>query len=311
MGLVTGEKNETYQYTRRFVKGRDGKNISITFFKDTDIDATEKNQVDAFYLLIMTASLIAIFIFTYLMMRLVLRPIEKNMRQQKKFIAAASHELKSPLSVMKTVLSLLPKGKYERVLEQEADRMVRLVEDLLTLAGAAAGNWMVDKQPVDTDTLLAEIYDSFLPVAQKAGTAFLLDLPKEPLPPLLGDKERLSQLLHIFLDNAVSYGKEGKWICLGARAAGHNIKLWVSDHGPGILQQEKNKIFERFYRASQSRADKAHFGLGLSVAVELVALHGGRISQEDTPGGGATFVAVLPCAAGKLRFLPAKRVGGR
>ena len=101
-------------------------------------------------------------------------------------------------------------------------------------------------------------------------------------------------MIAILLDNAVHYTGEGGGIILRADVSTHSLTIQVEDHGPGIPPENRERIFERFYRADQSRSDRDHFGLGLSIARELAALHGGKLFCRDTPGGGSTFVLELP-----------------
>ncbi|MDO5601722.1 MAG: HAMP domain-containing sensor histidine kinase, partial [Oscillospiraceae bacterium] len=301
---LQGDSGENYIYIRHFAQTADGKRININFFQEIDIDAAEKKQIEFFYLVLSVSGIGLLFVLSYLLMGVVLLPVKRNMRRQKEFVAAASHELKSPLSVMKAVMPLLPQNEYTPILQQETDRMSHLVSDLLTLAGGDAAKWKMSKRTVDADTLLVELYERYLPRVKEAGLDFQLQLPQQPLPPLLGDKERLQQLFCILLDNALSYGADGRQICLGAQSAGRYLRIWVSDHGKGVPREQREKIFERFFRASESRTDKMHFGLGLCVARELTALHRGTVWEEETPGGGATFVVLLPHMPERQRFQP-------
>lgn len=106
----------------------------------------------------------------------------------------------------------------------------------------------------------------------------------------------MEQLLAILVQNALDYTPQGGSVTLGADGAHGHIRLWVSDTGPGVPDAEKERVFERFYRADHSRSDKLHFGLGLAVARELAALHGGTLRVYDAPGSGACFVLTLPAA---------------
>ena len=121
-----------------------------------------------------------------------------------------------------------------------------------------------------------------------------IDLPEEPLAPYLLDKGRISQVLDILLDNAASYVPAGGTVRLSLSEEKENLCFTVSDNGPGIPESARKNIFQRFYRVDSSRKDKHHFGLGLSIAKEIISLHGGSIRISETPGGGATFTITLP-----------------
>lgn len=106
--------------------------------------------------------------------------------------------------------------------------------------------------------------------------------------------EKVSQILTILIDNALSYVPEGGSIRLQAKKEPGAIAISVSDNGPGIPDSEKDSVFQRFYRSDASRNDKQHFGLGLCIAKEIALLHQGSLKILDTPGGGATFILKLP-----------------
>ena len=180
-------------------------------------------------------------------------------------------------------------------------RMARLVDDLLLLAGSDAGTWRMRMEPVDADALVIGAHEQFAPLVKARGLRLALDLPEETLPPLWGDAGRLRQLLLVFISNACAYAPAGSDVTLRARAEKGWVLLSVEDHGPGVPDAEKAHVFERFYRADKSRTGKEHYGLGLSVAQELAALHGGDILLTDTPGGGATFTLRLPVRARKAQ----------
>ena len=172
--------------------------------------------------------------------------------------------------------------------------MARLVDDLLSLAGLDSGTWSVRHETVDTDTLLLETADGFYGVARQKGQSLSLEVPDDPLPPIVGDPQRLRQVLTVLLDNAFSYTPAGGSVTLSGAADGPWVCLRVSDTGPGIPAQHLPHVFERFYRVDAARGDKNHFGLGLSIAHELAALHGGELTVERTSPAGTTFLLRLP-----------------
>ena len=147
---------------------------------------------------------------------------------------------------------------------------------------------------VELDTLLLEVFESFESQAMAHQLRWDICLPSEAIPPCLCDEERIRQLLAILIDNAFSYTPPGGSIRLTLDVSDTRFRLSVCDNGPGIPDAQKAQIFERFYRADTSRKSKSHFGLGLSIASEIAALHHGRLYAKDTPGGGATFTLELP-----------------
>ncbi len=243
-----------------------------------------------------------------------LKPVAESRRRQAEFIAAASHELRSPLAVLQSGAAALriaqTSGAADRpakdpdaapslpasildTFESECSRMSRLIDDMLLLASADAKRWELRAAETDMDTLLIEVYETYEPLCRQKDVSLRLELPKQSLPALHVDAERIKQISFILLDNALTYSPAGKTIRIRAEAA-HAFVLRVLDQGPGIPDAVKPHIFDRFYRADASRSDKAHFGLGLSIALELARLHGGSLTVADAPGGGCCFTLQLP-----------------
>lgn len=244
---------------------------------------------------------ILLFLLSHYLIRKVLLPVEESRKSQSEFIAAVSHELKSPLTVIRANAAGLASMKnnpdlfesFSKGIDRECVRMAGLIEDMLLLTFADAGTWNMNMTPVDLDTLLIETYDFFYPFCQEKNKRLTLIADECVLPRIKGDKERLSQILSILIHNAVSYSKDGDEIILRGYTEKKQAVLEVEDHGPGIGDDKKKEIFKRFYRGDKSRKDKSHFGLGLSIAKELAQLHGGDIHVADTKGGGCTFSVVL------------------
>lgn len=241
----------------------------------------------------------ALFLVSSWMVNKSLKPVEESRRRQTEFIAAASHELKSPLAVIRANASAVmvePERAehFTKGIEKECSRLAALIEDMLLLASVDARSWKIRKEILDMDTLLIEVYDLFYPFCREQGKDLQLKLQDDILPKAEGDRERVKQILAVLIDNAVTYTAEKDTILLLGYVKKNRIYLEVEDHGPGVAAEKKNEIFERFYRADKARKDKTHFGLGLSIARELTELHGGSIAVSDTKGGGATFTVSLP-----------------
>jgi len=253
-------------------------------------------------LLFAGADIMGIFllgIFFWLFTWRMIKPLIINRQKQSEFIASASHELRSPLTVMLSCLSALKHASPEKAahfsetIEQEGKRMSRLIDDMLTLSGTDSSHFSINRTEVELDTLLLSAYEKFEPLAREKNILLHITLPEELLPPCLCDKERISQVLSILLDNALSYTPSGGQIFLSLEAASDKLVIGVADTGIGIPDWEKEAVFDRFYRCDKSHKDKAHFGLGLCIAREIIRMHKGKIWVEDTPGGGASFVVTL------------------
>lgn len=243
------------------------------------------------YLSVWCSMLAAMSLVSLVMAKQAVGPVERSLKSQRNFIASASHELKAPLAVIQVNAETLQTGdtvRKQRVILEECDRMSGLILSLLSLASSDAGNWSMNTAQTDVDSLLIEIWEAFTEPARQRQIRLDLDL-EEGYPPIFCDRERLVQALSILVDNAISYSKPQTSVVLGARVKKEAIIFSVIDHGPGIPDSEKEKVFERFYTCDPSRTDKSHCGLGLSIAQEIVKAHHGTIRLTDTCGGGCTF----------------------
>lgn len=238
-------------------------------------------------------------IFSFFFTRRMLRPIQESKQRQVQFIASASHELRSPLTVILSSLSAMqiaPPSQAQRfadAIQDEGRRMARLIDDMLALSNADNHSWTIHPAAIELDTLLLQTYEKYESVAANKGLSFDVELPQADILPVWGDGERLAQVLAILIDNAFSYTPKGGRIRMSLEKTGDGAQIRVSDNGPGIPNDQKEAIFERFYRGDVSHKDKAHFGLGLCIAMEIVRLHRGSLEVLDTPGGGATFLVKL------------------
>lgn len=243
--------------------------------------------------------LIFLGIFSCFFMKVVLKPIKENRKKQVEFVAAASHELRSPLSVIKSSMSAMKKSsqeqslRFEEIIDTEINRMSRLVNDMLSLASADSNTWSLQLDNIEIDSLLLNVYEAFQPIAAKKNIRLNINLPNEVLIVCKCDRQRLEQVLTILIDNALSYTNSGGKVTLSIREKLQKLKIYVIDTGIGISENDKKHIFDRFYRADSAHKSKEHFGLGLCIAYEIIKLHNGSLTVSDTPGGGTTFVITL------------------
>lgn len=295
---VEGDAGDSYYGTVLVLSTTKGfQSLTLLGYR-TPVSVLLKRQGPLF-LLSDLAGIAALFFVSWFFVGKSLEPVEAGRKRQNEFIAAASHELRSPLAVIESSVSAIdaePKkqAQYLKNIRSECRRMAVLVGDMLLLASTDAGTWSIRRETVDMDTLLIETYELFEPVCRGREISLFLELPEATLPHVNGDAGRLKQLLTILLDNAISHTPPGKEITIGAAAEGRNLILTVSDQGCGIPDDQKKHVFDRFYRGDEARTDKRHFGLGLSIAKELASLHGGQIRVKDASGGGSTFCVTLP-----------------
>ncbi|WP_283609289.1 sensor histidine kinase [Faecalispora anaeroviscerum] len=253
-------------------------------------------------LLVGLGGLIAFFLISLYLARWTLRPVERAWEQQRQFVADASHELKTPLTVILANTGILLSHRESTIEQQlkwveytrtEAIRMKQLVDDLLFLAKSDARRMPPLQTPVDLSNVA---WSSLLPyesVAFEQGVT--LNSSIAPNLFVLGDAGRLQQLIVILLDNACKYAGEHGVVTLTLEQAQAKARLTVNNTGALIPTDQLEQIFERFYRLDQSRARKTEgYGLGLSIAKTIVEAHGGKLSATSSAGAGTSFVAVLP-----------------
>jgi two-component system, OmpR family, sensor kinase len=227
--------------------------------------------------------------------------LETLFQTQQRLVADVSHELRTPLTTIRGNLDLLRRGAVDdpimraealSAIEDETGRMSRLVNDLLLLAQADAG-LKLHFEPVELDTLVLEVYRQAQVMAQ-GNLAVRLGAEDQAL--VLGDADRLRQLLLNLVDNAIKYTPNGGQITLTLKKESGWVEVAVHDTGIGIAEQDLPHIFERFYRADPSRGRPGGSGLGLSIAHWIAEAHGGRLEASSVPGQGSTFRLGLPLA---------------
>lgn len=220
----------------------------------------------------------------------------------KRFTADASHELRSPLTTLRSTIDVLldqPRTLEDHragleSLGEEVDRLHRIVEDLLLLARADAGRQSMTRERVNLDALVSALVESFESRAEERGITLKSDdLAKSVV---LGDEPWLIQLVGNLLDNALKFTPDGGTVEVSLGAVGPMVRLEVADSGPGIPEGDLERIFERFYQSdpSRSRGRKSGAGLGLAIAAWIAQSHGGRISASNRPDSGARFIVELP-----------------
>ncbi len=297
---MKGNHYERYLINLAHFTSEDDTNNSLTLvYEQTPIFQMFMEQLPM-YLAIWIVTLLCVSLVSRFLLKKALEPTERVMQSQKEFVASASHELKAPLAVIvANVENMQHEAQNEglqgnlKVIDSECMRMSRLIKDMLLLASSDAEKWTIHTSEVNVDTLLISLYEAYEPRCMKKKIKLTLDLGEELFPVIMTDKERLFQLLSIYLDNALHYSPEGKEIQIRVDMSSKELTFWIVDHGIGVEEKAKPFIFDRFYCADQSHTDKSHFGLGLSIAKELARMLQGKIGMEDTPGGGASFFFTL------------------
>jgi PAS domain S-box-containing protein len=229
-------------------------------------------------------------------------------RAKSEFLANVSHQLRTPVTNLKTYHYLLEKGEPEKwghyvdIIGNEVNALAHLVQDVLEITELDVGPIVTDWLPVPPSVLVRSIVEGHRAEAEAAGLEMRATLPEGPLPPVLGSAHRLGQALNHIVENALLYTHEGQVVVgarLGKESATAEIIIWVSDTGPGIPVHEQKHVFDRFFRGHA--AEPGHIvgtGLGLAVARLIVQAHRGYIEVESAYGEGSTFQIHLPVAPG-------------
>lgn len=224
------------------------------------------------------------------------RPVEASIRSEKKFMSNASHELKTPLSVIRTNVELLSEeigeNKHLQYIRMETERMVSLVSSMLTLVrlDAQYTEQRFEKFLLD-EALLNVVYPMESVAYEKK---IRMEIHVEEGMWFVGDEEQLQSVMSILLDNAISYTPQGGSIEICADIRSRKFHLTVLNTGEPIPEEQMERLFERFYRRDEARENSSeHLGLGLSIAKTIVEKHHGKIQAEST-GGKNIFRVVLP-----------------
>jgi heavy metal sensor kinase len=225
--------------------------------------------------------------------------IRSAVGQQRRLVDDASHELRTPLAAMRSELDvslraddLAPAGReVVESVRDEVDRLSRILDDLLTLASADEGTLALATEDVRLDALAGRAGDAMQPLAARRSITIAVDGAATTV---TGDPERLRQALGNLVENAVKFSPDGGVVGIRTASRNGSASVTVTDDGPGVAEADRDRIFERFFRADRSRTrGVAGSGLGLSIALEIVEAHGGRIHFEPREPHGSQFTIEL------------------
>ena len=226
------------------------------------------------------------------------------------FVANASHELRTPLATLIGYTETLreqgqeideeTRERFLAVVHDEARRMQRIVEDLISLSRIEAERFTKPTEAVALEPLIAQAIENSRRIAEKRQCELVSDVAPD-LPAVSGDRGELLQSLDNLITNALRYGEPGTPVGISARAEGDMVHLAISDQGEGIAPEHIARVTERFYRVDNSRSRSlGGTGLGLSIVKHIVERHRGRLTIESEVGRGTTVHVLLPIAAGRL-----------
>lgn len=275
---------------------------TLIAFTDRSNELVALRNLSLASLIVGVCSLAAFFGISLFLASLALRPVEKAWQQQQQFVADASHELKTPLTVILANLSILKahpqdtiaaQGKWLDSTKEEAVRMKKLVDELLYLARADAGHPTGTLTQINiSDTVWSAVLP-FESVAFERGLT--LDSQIEPQLTMQADESLLKQLTAILLDNACKYSVPGGIVRVLLVREQSRLTLRVCNQGPVIPLRDRERLFERFYRSDESRARQAGgYGLGLAIAKSITEFHGGNICVERSDEEMTVFCVSFP-----------------
>ena len=297
--IATGQSSGTLEDLQiRFLRLESGPSQKFAFMDiSSEIDALERLKITCIVIFLLGA--IGFFCASALLARWAVRPVEQAWNQQRQFVADASHELKTPLTVILTNAELLADPDYDAESKQDfsaniltmSRQMRSLVEDLLNQARVDNGTAKAEHQKLDFSKLVDDAVMPFEPVYFEAGRNLVSQL--QPDISLTGSEKHLRQVVEILLDNGCKYSTPGGTVLLRLERHGKNALLSITTPGQPLTEQQRIDIFKRFYRVDAARTRTGSYGLGLSIAQGIVEQHKGKIwvqSQENSN----TFFVLLP-----------------
>ena len=267
-------------------------------FVDMSMEQATMREIMGSYLQIGAAALLLLLGVSILLARWATAPVARAWQQQRQFLSDASHELKTPLTVILSNAELLeaaPLGerpaRWADNIRSEAKRMRSLVEEMLTLARADNAVRSAVMAETSLSDLATDCVLAFEPVAFEAGKPLESDVAPDVT--VLGDGDKLRQLVGVLLDNAIKYGRDGGTITLTLRRTDRQARLTVSNPGDPIPPDQLSRLFERFYRADASRGEQSGFGLGLPIAASIASEHRGTLKAESD-AASTRFLFTMP-----------------
>jgi signal transduction histidine kinase len=221
------------------------------------------------------------------------------------FVAGVTHELRTPVAVIRSAAENLSQGvvagervkRYGQLLETEAKRLGEMVERVLQFAGIESGLGLASRLPLAPADIIASAIDGARSVLDDDHVTFHQEVAPD-LPTVMGDAAALRSAVQNLIANAVKYGGADRWVGIRAEHSASDVRIIISDHGPGIPAEELPHIFDPFYRGADAVARQIHGnGLGLSLVRRIVVAHGGRVNVTTRSGSGSSFTITLPATS--------------
>lgn len=290
-----------YAWMNSFLGDRSKTFFEITnsqFYQEMPSDVVIDN-LRTILLLIDTILLIAIPAITWLLTGNALNPVQKARKREQQFLSDASHELRTPLSILRAEMEVALKkrrspAEYQKVIQsskEEVDDLSTLVENLLYLSRENSKHSNPITEQIDLTELVTERIANFQHKARQKKLQLILQ-PSETNLVIQGNLHLLKRLYTNLLDNAIKYTSEGS-ITITMKKTKEHAQIAITDTGIGIPEEKQEKIFDRFYRTDESRSEQG-YGLGLSIAKQIVQVHHGTVTVESRVGKGTTITLLFP-----------------
>lgn len=284
-----------------YFKSLDGKINRIALINKSPQQNLLKNLLKTFFITGFI-SLIILFTISYYLAYKTIAPIKEVFEKQKQFIADASHELRTPIAIIKTNLALVSsnkdktiesQGKWMNYIDLQTDRMSHLIDDMLSLAKLDEDKKVLNLQPININKILENLLMSFEAVFFENKIELQNNLKDNFF--INGDLEEIKKLFNILMDNAIKHTFPNGTITITSSKLKSKMEIIITNTGEGIPDKDLEKIFERFYRSDESRQRKTGgYGLGLAIANSIVTSHKGKIYARSNAGKDTSFIVELP-----------------
>lgn len=287
-----------FAYLRTYLPEED---YTLIVFNDKSDQEERMHQLIIHLLLVGLVCSLLSFFASFFLAKHAIKPIQTSLEQQNNFVSNASHELRTPITIIQTNLDII-KGapRHETIadnekwlsnIQDETTAMTELINSLLFLARADANQQLMEKEFFPLNPTILDAIHPFEVIAKRHNITLTTDM-NGPVT-ALGDATRLKQVLTILIDNAIRHTPEHGSVIAGCHTKDDAIYITITDTGEGIAKENQHKIFDRFYQVDESR-HKGGSGLGLSIAKWIIKQHGGSISVSSTLGSGTIFTIKLP-----------------
>ncbi|MDT2604022.1 HAMP domain-containing sensor histidine kinase [Enterococcus dongliensis] len=295
------QKLSFHSYTIK-ADNQDGQVAYIQFLANTNQIADSMKTFKTILIVCMVVFWLISIGISFYISKMNMKPIMNAWHKQQEFVENASHELRTPLTIIQNSLQRLFTKPEHTILEEsepiaqalnETRRMKSLTEDLLTLARSDSNQLVLQKEQIDPSIFIQQLAQPFQEIAEMEAKHFVLENFTDR--PMLIDEKRIHQVLVILLDNALKYTNAGEMIVLQSELSSDNWLIEVKNNGPSISDEDKKYIFERFYREDHSRSkETGGYGLGLSIAKQIITQHKGKLTVHDWLPKGVVFQIRLP-----------------